>query len=152
MTLAQKETVLSYGEKNLYSFPKQAYYPTYLFMRAAMDHTDLYSYAHCGFAQLRMMATGDLQKEGAVLSEILRGIASAQEVSRTVPNIEKTGEFVISVLKLGSKSLSASNRLRTAKIVNTLSGEWLSELQETREKLASDKRKSVRNATLGWKP
>lgn len=151
MTLEQKKTVLSYVEENLYFFPKQAYYPTYLFMRGAMDHMDLYSYVHCGFAQLRMIAADDAQEEGTALSEILRGIMSAREVSGNVPSVEKTRAFVIPVLELGMKSLSAANRLETVNIVKTLSGEWLLELQEIREKLVSDKRKSVRDAALGLK-
>lgn len=120
-------------------------------MRGAMDHMDLYSYVHCGFAQLRMIAADDAQEEGTALSEILRGIMSAREVSGNVPSVEKTRAFVIPVLELGMKSLSAANRLETVNIVKTLSGEWLLELQEIREKLVSDKRKSVRDAALGLK-
>lgn len=151
MTLEQKKTVLSYAEKKLYFFPKQAYYPTYLFMRGSMDHMDLYDFAHCGFAQLRMIAAGDTKEEGTALPEILRGIASAQEISGKMPVVEKTRELMIPMLELGSKSLSAATRLQTVNIVKSLSSEWGLELQEIREKLAVDKRKSVRDAALGLK-
>lgn len=151
MTLDQKAKALSYVEEKLYFFPKQVYYPTYLFMRAAMDNIDLYGYAHCGLAQLRMIAVGDSRKDEAVLSEILRGIASTQEISGKTPSVEKTWAFVIPILKLGSRSLSAANRLQTVNIVKTLSGEWLLRLQEVSEKLAFDKRKSVRDAALELK-
>lgn len=91
MTLKQKKTALSYAEKKLYFFPKQTYYPTYLFMRGSMDHMDLYDFAHCGFAQLRMIAAGDAKEEGTavdspaflVSSRFLRTHTSGPLVLRT---------------------------------------------------------------------
>ena len=151
MTLEQKMAVLSYAEENLYHFPERAYYPTYLFMRASMDDVSLYSYAHSGFAQLKMIAAGDAKKEGGILSEIFRGIESVREVSGEIPSVEKTKTFVTPVLEMGANSLNAANRLQVANLLKALSNEWRKELQGIQERLAIDKRKSVRNAVSGFK-
>lgn len=149
MTLEQKRVVLSYAEKKLYYFSKHAYYPTYLFMKASMDDISLYSYTHSGFAELRMAAAGDAQKEGAILSEIFRGVKSVREVSGEIPNVEMAKTFINSVLELGANSLNAANRLEAANLLKNLPQDWLMELQDIKERLAADKRKSVQNAISG---
>lgn len=152
MTLEQKAAVLSYTEKNLYRFPKQVYYPTYLFIRATMDDISLCNYTQSGFAQLMMIASSDALKEGGILSEIFRGVKSMQEVNGEVPSVGKAREFITSVLELGANSLNAANRLQTANLLRMLPQEWSAALQAIRERLATDKRKSVRNAILDLNP
>lgn len=141
MTTAQKLGAIAYAQEGLYHFPQQAYYPTYLFLRTRMDDIALHPCADVGLAQLRILALHEKVWKNEVLTEILRGIQSAQELGENIS--EDVKPFVIAIVEIGADSYNHTNRLRAAQIAKLLPQDHLGNVLE---KLKNDKRKSVRNA------
>ena len=105
-----------------------------------MDDATLHPCADVGLAQLRLLALHEKARENEVLTEILRGIQSAQELDWTIS--EDVEPFVIAIVEIGADSYNHTNRLRAAQIVKLLPQDHLGDVLE---KLKNDKRKSVRN-------